>query len=94
MVTTNQKPITKNTLSIKAVIQNGRRDKELPRQAKIKGVYHQETSSTRNAEGTYLSGKAMTTNRDKNNHIKKGNKITCKGKNIGNVADQIPVKIM
>ena len=28
------------------------------------GKGSQETSSTRNAEGIYLSGKAMTTNRD------------------------------
>ena len=37
----------------------------LPRQAKIKRVYHQETSSERNVEGANLNGKAMTTNSEK-----------------------------
>ena len=48
----------------------------LPRQAIIKEVYHQETSSTRNAEGTYLSGKAMTTNRDKKKNYQKSKTTT------------------
>ena len=33
--------------------------------AKIKGIYHQETSLTRNAKGTYRSWKEKTTNRNK-----------------------------
>ena len=36
----------------KVIIQNGKRDREFPGQAKIKGVYHQETNCTRNAKGT------------------------------------------
>ena len=60
-----KKPTVKNTLPSKVIIQNERRDKEFPRQAKMKGVYHQETSLTRNAKGTYLSGKEQTTIRNK-----------------------------
>lgn len=33
-----KKPATKNTLSNKAIIQNRRRDKELPRQTKVKEI--------------------------------------------------------
>ena len=68
-----KKATAKNTLFSKIIIQNGRRDKELPRHAKIKGVYYYETSSKRNAEGTYLSGKEKITNRDKK-IIKKPNR--------------------
>ena len=70
-----EKPTAKNTLPGKVIIQNGRRDKEFPRQAKIKGVYHQESSLTRNAKGTYLSGKERTTNRNKKIIKNKNNKI-------------------
>ena len=62
--------------NIRVVIQNGRRDKDLPRQAKIKEVYLQETSCTRNAEGTHLSKKEKTINRDKK--IIKNKKTTTK----------------
>ena len=52
------------------------RDKELPRQAKIKEIYHKKNSSTRNAEETYLNGKVMTTNRDKRKKLSKRPKTT------------------
>jgi hypothetical protein len=42
---------TKNTLSSKALIQNGRRDKELPRQAATKRICDLQTSSARNFKG-------------------------------------------
>ena len=35
-----QRPTSKLTLSSKAIIQNGRADKVLPRQGQVKGVHH------------------------------------------------------
>ena len=44
-------PATKNTLSSKALIQNGRRDKELPRQEGTERICDLQTSSARNFKG-------------------------------------------
>ena len=43
--------VAKNTLSSKALIQNGRRDKELPRQAETERICDLQTSSARNFKG-------------------------------------------
>ena len=48
---------TKNTLSLKATIQNWRRDKELFRQAKAKAAHYQWTSLPGNVKESTLSWK-------------------------------------
>ena len=50
----SEKHATKNTLSSKALIQNGRRDKELPRQAANERICDLQTSSARNIKGELL----------------------------------------
>ena len=52
-----QGPKTEITLCSKAIVQNGRADKELPRQEKSKGVHHHQTIIIRNVKGTYLRRK-------------------------------------
>lgn len=42
-----EKSAAKNTLSSKTNIKNKRKDKEFPRQAKVKGIHHHYTSPAR-----------------------------------------------
>ena len=50
----NQRPATKDTLPSKALNQDRRLNKELPRQKKSKRIQFHQTSSARNAKGTAL----------------------------------------
>ena len=49
-----QGPISKITLSSKAITQSGRTDNMLPRQGKAIGVHHHQAIITGNVKGTYL----------------------------------------
>ena len=50
----NQRPASKTTLPSKALNQDRRTNKELPRQKKSKRIHLHETSSARDAKGTAL----------------------------------------
>ena len=50
----NQRPATKATLPSKALNQDRRPNKELPRQKKSKRIHFHQTSSARDAKGTAL----------------------------------------
>ena len=50
----NQRPATKATLPSKALNQDIRPNKELPRQKKSKRIHFHQTSSARDAKGTAL----------------------------------------
>ena len=50
----NQRPATKTTLPSKALNQDRRPNKELPRQKKSKRIHLHQTSSARDAKGTAL----------------------------------------
>ena len=50
----NQTPVTKGTLPSKALNQDRRPNKELPRQNKSKRIHLHHTSSARDAKGTAL----------------------------------------
>ena len=50
----NQRPATKATLSSKALNQDRRPNKEFPKQKKSKRIYHDQTSSARDATGASL----------------------------------------
>ena len=50
----NQRPATKATLLSKALNQDRRPNKELPRQKKSKRIHFHQTSSARDAKGTAL----------------------------------------
>ena len=50
----NQRPATKTTLPSKALNQERRPNKELPRQKKSKRIHFHQTSSARDAKGTAL----------------------------------------
>ena len=50
----NQRPATKTTLPSKALNQDRRPNKELPRQKKSKRIHVHQTSSARDAKGTAL----------------------------------------
>ena len=50
----NQRPVTKTTLPSKALNQDRKPNKELPRQKKSKRIYLHQTSSARDAKGTAL----------------------------------------
>ena len=49
-----QRPATKTTLSSKAINQDRRSNKELPRQKNSKRIHLHQTSSARDAKGTAL----------------------------------------
>ena len=66
----NQKPATKTTLSSKAINQDRRANKELPRQKKSKRIYLHQTSSARDAKGTALR-KGRKRERELNTGMKK-----------------------
>lgn len=59
-----KKPSTKNTLPRKAILQIGRKDEELSRQARAKRVQHHYKSFTRNTKGTSLSRNQRATSRN------------------------------
>ena len=50
----NQRPATKTILPSKALNQDRKANKELPRQKKFKRIYLHQTSSARDAKGTAL----------------------------------------
>ena len=50
----NEKPATKATLPSKALHQDGRPNKDLPRQNKSKRIHLHQTSSARDVKGTAL----------------------------------------
>ena len=50
----NQRPATKTTLPSKALNQDRRPNKELPRQKKSKRIHFHQSSSARDAKGTAL----------------------------------------
>ena len=50
----NQRPAAKTTLSSKAINQDRRSNKELPRQKNSKRIHLHQTSSARDAKGTAL----------------------------------------
>ena len=50
----NQRPASKTTLPSKALNQDRRPNKELPRQKKSKGIHFHQTRSARDAKGTAL----------------------------------------
>ena len=68
----NQRPATKTTLPSKALNQDRRPNKELPRQKKSKRIHLYQTSSARDAKGTALS-KGRKREREGTQVGKKGN---------------------
>ena len=64
----NQRPATKSTLPSKAVNQDERPNKELPRQKKSKRIQLHQTSSARDSKGTALR-------RGRKTVIEKGTKV-------------------
>ena len=67
----NQRPSTKTTLSSKALNQDGRPNKELPRQNNSKRIHLHQASSARDAKETAL-GKGRKSERERNTGRKKG----------------------
>ena len=66
----NQKPATKTTLPSKALNQDRRPNKEIPRQEESKRIHVHQTSSARDAKGTAL-GKGRKKERQTNTGMKK-----------------------
>ena len=66
----NQRPATKSTLPSKALNQDRRPNKELPRQKKSKRIYLHQTSSARDGKGTALR-KGRKRERERNTGRKK-----------------------
>ena len=66
----NQRPASKTTLPSKALNQDRRPNKELPRQKKSKGIHFHQTRSARDAKGTALR-KGRKREREKNTGRKK-----------------------
>ena len=56
----NQRPVTKTTLPSKALNQDRKPNKELPRQKKSKRIYLHQTSSARDAKGFALTTERKT----------------------------------
>ena len=52
-----KEPAAKNILPGKVIIPNRRRDKEYPKQTKVKGVHHHYISLIRHLKGNALSRK-------------------------------------
>ena len=68
----NQRPATKATLPSKALNQDRRPNKEVPRQKKSKRIHFHQTSSARDAKGTALR-KGRKRERQRNRSRNKGN---------------------
>ena len=68
----NQKPKNKTTLPSKALNQDGRPNKEFPRQKKSKRIHFHQTSFARDAKGTALR-KGRKRERERNTGRKNGN---------------------
>ena len=66
----NQRPANKTTLLSKALNQDRRPNKELPRQKKSKRIHLHQTSSARDAKGTALM-KGRKRERERNTGMKK-----------------------
>jgi len=60
-----KKPAAKNMLLSKAIIQTRRRDKEFPKQTKVKGIHDHKTSPTRDDE---WKGKSISRSRKSRKH--------------------------
>ena len=72
--TENQRPATKTTLPSKALNQDRRPNKELPRQKKSKRIQLHQTSSARDAKGTALRKgrkREIDRQRERNTSMKK-----------------------
>ena len=68
----NQRPATKATLPSKALNQDRKPNKELPRQKKSKRIHLHQTSSARNVKGAALR-KGRKGERERNKAMKKSN---------------------
>ena len=66
----NQRPATKATLPNKALNQDRRPNKEIPRQKKSKRIHLHQTSPARDAKGTALR-KGRKRERERNTGMKK-----------------------
>ena len=66
--------MAKNSLSNKAIIQNKRRDKELPRQIKVKRIHDHLTQANKKCYGGLCEWKAKTISKSKKNRMYKSKK--------------------
>ena len=64
----NQRPATNATLSCKALNQDRRPNKELPRQKKSKRIHLHQTSFARDAKGTALTKRKEKREREREEH--------------------------
>ena len=69
---------TKNTISSKTVLQKWKRNKDLSRQTKAKGIHHHHMCLTRNTKGSPLSWKERML--DNNTKAYKNIKLSGEGK--------------
>ena len=69
----NQRPATKTTLPSKALSQDRRPNKELPREKKSKRIHFHQTSSARDAKGAAVRKKGKERKRERNTGTKNGN---------------------
>ena len=68
----NQRPATKTTLNSKALNQDRRPNKELPRQKKSKRIHLHQASSARDAKGTALrKGRKRQRERERGTQVQK-----------------------
>ena len=69
----NERPATKATLPSKALNQDRRPNKELPRQKKSKRICFHQTSSARDAKGTALRKERKRVRQRRTQVLKNGN---------------------